>query len=265
MNELPRELQHLVFDYLQKNTFDIIEKELYAKLLLSSYQKIYCSIQYNQGFEVLERINKKRLRLLKINADDGCITNCNRICKYFPIGLNHLTELRCYCCTELTEIPKELIHLTRLDCFRCDKLLEFPKELVNLTELSCTCCQSIRCIPKEFTNLTILECSYCSKILDIPRELVNLTKLNCTACDKITEIPHEFVHLTKLHCLSCSVTRIPKTFVNLTTLAYWTPLENIPIELVNLTEISDGFSCTKVKLINDKFVEIINPNPFFSH
>ena len=51
--------------------------------------------------------------------------------------IKHITELDCYNCPWITEIPGELANLTKLYCQDCPILTEIPRELVNLKILYC--------------------------------------------------------------------------------------------------------------------------------
>jgi Leucine-rich repeat (LRR) protein len=121
-----------------------------------------------------------------------------------------LTELHCYGCSTITEIPDTLTNLTTLYCGYTN-VTTIPDTLTNLTTLSCY--RTKVTIPDTLTNLTTLSCSN-TKVTTIPDTLTNLTTLYCCRT-KVTTIPDTLTNLTTLYCSNTKVTTIPDTLVKL--------------------------------------------------
>lgn len=233
MDDLPKELKFLVFDYLDPEDMDY---DIFRSNLLRSYTKISFWTKQKSDFDNLAHYNKKRLQILIIgnSYDELKSFDINPLLHNF---LN-LRELACSGCTQLQYIPKELVKLKTLICDRCIFLRQIPKELVNLTLLHCNGCSQIKEVPKELINITELCCDECQLICEIPKELTNLTQLNCGCCPLIIDIPKELTNLKYLHCSWCpKLTKISKELINLEVLACFECqlINEIPRELVNLT------------------------------
>jgi Leucine-rich repeat (LRR) protein len=102
-----------------------------------------------------------------------------------------LTELQCYGCSTITEIPDILTNLTTLSCYGT-KVTTIPDTLTNLTKLYCSC-TNVTTIPDTLTNLTTLSC-WSTNVTTIPDTLTNLTTLDCSYTS-VTTIPDTLVKL----------------------------------------------------------------------
>ena len=83
-------------------------------------------------------------------------------------------------------------HLTELNCDWCSEITEIPSTLTNLTTLYCSSTK-VTLIPSTLTALTTLYC--CSmNLVELPITLTNLTTLYCHNTN-ITALPDTFVKL----------------------------------------------------------------------
>jgi Leucine-rich repeat (LRR) protein len=76
--------------------------------------------------------------------------------------------------------------LTELHCYGCSTITEIPDTLTNLTTLHCENTK-VTTIPDTLTNLTTLEC-WDTNVTTIPDTLTNLTTLYCDSTN-VTTIP----------------------------------------------------------------------------
>lgn len=243
MDSLPRELCHLIYDYLESRDFDEIEQYQYSKILLDKYDKVYFTFRLigNDGNNYTKCQNFKKLRELKIyplpedkvkpileSSNFKYLQKLILLGRYRELnlmthGFKNLTYLDCHGCG-ISHIPKELIRLTYLDISGCEDLTEIPETLINLTYLDCSRCRfydmrrqydsGIKKIPKTLENLTTLIIVN-TNIKQIPKTLVNLTHLEFSGSYCIEDIPETLINLTYLDCFYSNIDNIPKTLINL--------------------------------------------------
>jgi hypothetical protein len=117
-----------------------------------------------------------------------------------PIGTTHIEVVN----KNIRRLPYLPASLTELVCYGCTSLSELPplSHCVGLTRLICSECTSLRELPPLPTGLTELRCSYCTSLDDLPplSHCASLTELRCSGCTSLRELPPFPKSLTKLYC-----------------------------------------------------------------
>jgi Leucine-rich repeat (LRR) protein len=123
-------------------------------------------------------------------------------------------------CSLITELPDtvgQLKYLERLILSGCENLTILPNAIVNLTKLE------------------ILMLNGCSNLKHLPKELgrlLNLVELHLTCCNKLHELPSSMVGMRMLKELHLQ----------------WTPVENLPEDFDQLTNLRTLFMSHLIKL-----------------
>ncbi len=123
----------------------------------------------------------------------------------------NLTQLNCYGCKNIKDIPKILINLEFID-ISYTNIYQIPIEFYKLKTIICNS-SSIMNISDSFSNLEHLDC-YKTNVLYISKYFIKLKYLNCGS-NLILELPNTLINLEFLMCHNTQINILHKNFIKL--------------------------------------------------